>query len=219
MTLTDTSNLWGDWANGLLRKDSAVNCKRGRERLENNLSKLQSIHACYLSYRPARKNAVREQKLQMELSAAKKERDFYLSKVEQSRALKEIQERMKKKRKVQDGAETDCDHPVELRKPKMTRQFPQKQPLTMTAEKPKLSKDAQIEDSDSVMKIHDRVAIMPEGTLPRSNGLNALGGDETVAERGLSGPEDWATTLVQDHAKILCYCWAQFSSLAAQQSL
>lgn len=44
----------------------------------------------------ANKNAIREQKLRMELSAAKKERDFYLTKVEQSRALSEIGERMKK---------------------------------------------------------------------------------------------------------------------------
>ena len=59
-------------------------------------SRLQSIHARYLSSCTARKNAIREQKLQMELSAAKKERDFYLSKVERSRALKEIEKRMKK---------------------------------------------------------------------------------------------------------------------------
>lgn len=106
-----------------------------------NLKYLSKFKWDDLTEEIARKNAVREQKLQMELSAAKKERDFYLSKVEQSRALKEIEERMKKKRKVQDGAETDYHHPVELRKPKMIRQFPQKQPLTMTAEKPKLSKD------------------------------------------------------------------------------
>lgn len=42
------------------------------------------------------KNAIREQKLRLELSAAKKERDFYLNKVEKSRALFEIEERMKK---------------------------------------------------------------------------------------------------------------------------
>uniref|UniRef100_A0A7C8ZIA5 RRM domain-containing protein n=1 Tax=Opuntia streptacantha TaxID=393608 RepID=A0A7C8ZIA5_OPUST len=89
----------------------------------------------------ARKNAIREQKLQMELSAAKKERDFYLSKVERSRALKEIEKRMKKKQRVQDGQETDSDLPVEQEKPKMIRQFPQKQSLAETAERRKLSKD------------------------------------------------------------------------------
>lgn len=44
----------------------------------------------------AYKNASREQKLALEISAAKKERDFYLSKVEKSRALTAIEERMKK---------------------------------------------------------------------------------------------------------------------------
>ncbi|XP_061341427.1 pre-rRNA-processing protein ESF2 [Gastrolobium bilobum] len=49
----------------------------------------------------ALKKAVREQKLAVELSAAKRERDFYLSKVDQSRALNAIEERLKKKQKVQ----------------------------------------------------------------------------------------------------------------------
>ncbi|ESR59893.1 hypothetical protein CICLE_v10017686mg, partial [Citrus x clementina] len=44
----------------------------------------------------AYKNAVREQRLALELSAAKRERDFYLSKVEKSRALSSIEERLKK---------------------------------------------------------------------------------------------------------------------------
>lgn len=44
----------------------------------------------------AEKNRVREQKLSLEISAAKRERDFYMSKVEQSRALKHMQERRKK---------------------------------------------------------------------------------------------------------------------------
>lgn len=90
----------------------------------------------------ARKNATREQKLQMELSAARKERDFYLSKVEQSRALSEIEERMKKKRKVENTLETESgSNPVEQQKPKVARQFHQKQPLARNVEKSKLSKD------------------------------------------------------------------------------
>lgn len=44
----------------------------------------------------AYKSAIREQKLALEISAAKRERDFYLSKVDQSRALSSIEERMKK---------------------------------------------------------------------------------------------------------------------------
>ena len=44
----------------------------------------------------AYKSAIREQKLNMVMSAAKREKDFYLSKVEKSRAMTEIDERMKK---------------------------------------------------------------------------------------------------------------------------
>ncbi|KAK4417829.1 Pre-rRNA-processing protein ESF2 [Sesamum alatum] len=64
----------------------------------------------------AYKNAIREQKLALELSAAKRERDFYLSKVDQSKALSKIEERLKKKQKV------------DVR-PKVIRQFPQKKPV------------------------------------------------------------------------------------------
>lgn len=46
----------------------------------------------------AYKNAVREQRLAAEISAAKKERDFYLSKVDQSRAINSMEERKKKVR-------------------------------------------------------------------------------------------------------------------------
>ncbi|GJX27654.1 furry homolog-like protein [Tanacetum coccineum] len=51
----------------------------------------------HLTERDAYKNATREQKLALELSAAKKERDFYPAKVDQSRALSSIDERLKKK--------------------------------------------------------------------------------------------------------------------------
>ncbi|KAL3813838.1 hypothetical protein ACJIZ3_015106 [Penstemon smallii] len=64
----------------------------------------------------AYKNAAREQKLAMELSAAKRERDFYLSKVDQSNALSKIEERLKKKKKIE-------------MVPKVVRQFPQKKPV------------------------------------------------------------------------------------------
>ncbi|XP_057810190.1 pre-rRNA-processing protein esf2-like isoform X2 [Salvia miltiorrhiza] len=62
------------------------------------------------------KNATREQKLVLELSAAKKERDFYLSKVDQSKAISKIGERLKKKRKIE-------------MVPKVVRHFPQKRPF------------------------------------------------------------------------------------------
>lgn len=53
----------------------------------------------------AYKNAVREQKLPLVLSAAKREKDFYLSKVEKSRALSAIEERMKKVSHIYSGVE------------------------------------------------------------------------------------------------------------------
>ncbi|KAL0344057.1 UNVERIFIED_CONTAM: Pre-rRNA-processing protein ESF2 [Sesamum angustifolium] len=64
----------------------------------------------------AYKNAIREQKLALELSAAKREAGLYLSKVDQSKALSKIEERLKKKQKVDVL-------------PKVMRQFPQKKPV------------------------------------------------------------------------------------------
>lgn len=55
------------------------------------ISNLQRV-ASFAAY----KSAIREQKLNMVMSAAKREKDFYLSKVEKSRAMTEIDERMKK---------------------------------------------------------------------------------------------------------------------------
>lgn len=49
-----------------------------------------------LNVSAAYKHAIREQKLALEISAAKRERDFYLSKVDKSRALNSIEERLKK---------------------------------------------------------------------------------------------------------------------------
>ncbi|KAL8471218.1 hypothetical protein ACS0TY_028140 [Phlomoides rotata] len=78
----------------------------------------------------ALKNATREQKLSLELSAAKRERDFYLSKVDQSKAISKIGERLKKKKKVE-------------MVPKFVRQFPQNKPVVnKTGEnKSQLSRD------------------------------------------------------------------------------
>lgn len=91
----------------------------------------------------AYKNAIREQKLALELSAAKRERDFYLSKVDKSRALSSIEERLKKKQKVQQDAGTNTEAPANDQGPKVIRQFPQKPPLADKAaeSKPRLSKD------------------------------------------------------------------------------
>ncbi|KAK2661627.1 hypothetical protein Ddye_000201 [Dipteronia dyeriana] len=90
----------------------------------------------------AYKNAIREQKLTLEISAAKRERDFYLAKVDQSRALSSIEERIIKKQKVQQESGTNSKLPV-CQQTKVFRQFPQKQPVTdnTVQSKPRLSKD------------------------------------------------------------------------------
>ncbi|KDP46388.1 hypothetical protein JCGZ_10228 [Jatropha curcas] len=89
----------------------------------------------------AYKSAVREQKLALELSAAKRERDFYLNKVDQSHALSSIEERLKKKQKIQQDAGGQVT--VIERVPKVIRQFPQIKPVANKAEERKshLSKD------------------------------------------------------------------------------
>ncbi|XP_048336971.2 pre-rRNA-processing protein ESF2 [Ziziphus jujuba] len=91
----------------------------------------------------AYKNAIREQKLALEISAAKKERDFYLSKVDKSRALSAIEERLKKKQKHQQDSGTGSDLPVGQQLSKVVRQFPQTRPIADIAahSKPQLSKD------------------------------------------------------------------------------
>ncbi|RWR94976.1 Nucleotide-binding, alpha-beta plait [Cinnamomum micranthum f. kanehirae] len=64
-------------------------------KLRQILSQYGEIQRIYL-VPEAHKNATREQKLALEISAAKRERDFYLSKVDQSRALSSIRDRAKK---------------------------------------------------------------------------------------------------------------------------
>ncbi|XP_028772429.1 pre-rRNA-processing protein esf2 isoform X2 [Neltuma alba] len=80
------------------------------------------------------KKAVREQKLAVELSAAKRERDFYLSKVDQSRALSSIEERLRKKQKLDQNSGKIA---------KVIRNFPQKKPISANADgnKPRVSDD------------------------------------------------------------------------------
>ncbi|KAL5197108.1 hypothetical protein ABZP36_000620 [Zizania latifolia] len=85
----------------------------------------------------AEKTHIREQKLNLEISAAKKQRDHYLSNVEKSRTLKYIQERRKKKQKTE-GTESN-----QVPEEKTARPIPQKKPVEETdaKTKPKLSKD------------------------------------------------------------------------------
>ncbi|WCJ21213.1 Pre-rRNA-processing protein ESF2 [Euphorbia peplus] len=89
----------------------------------------------------AYKNAVREQKLPLEISAAKRERDFYLTKVEKSHALRSIEERLKKKQKL--GKESEAEVGVVEEAPKFIRQFAQKRPVVDKGQQTKsqLSKD------------------------------------------------------------------------------
>ncbi|OMO69230.1 pre-rRNA-processing protein ESF2 [Corchorus olitorius] len=90
----------------------------------------------------AYKSAIREQKLALEISAARRERDFYLAKVDQSRAQSAIEERLKKKQKVQQESGTEnSELPVSQKK--VIRQFPQKKPVAVetSQSKPRLSKD------------------------------------------------------------------------------
>ncbi|GJN33338.1 hypothetical protein PR202_gb21929 [Eleusine coracana subsp. coracana] len=87
----------------------------------------------------AEKTHIREQKLTLEIAAAKKQRDHYLSNVEKSRALKHIQERRKKKQKQK----TEGTEPSNALEMKTDRPFPQKKPVGETGakSKPNLSKD------------------------------------------------------------------------------
>lgn len=97
-----------------------------------------------LTSETAYKSSIREQKLALEISAAKKERDFYLSKVDQARALSAIEERLEKKRKVQQESGMNSELPVSQQQVrKVIRQFPQKQPVADNAgqAKPRLSMD------------------------------------------------------------------------------
>ncbi|XP_050382670.1 pre-rRNA-processing protein ESF2 [Argentina anserina] len=90
----------------------------------------------------AYKNAEREQKLALEISAAKKEQEFYLSKVDKSRKLNAIEERIKKKRKVQEESGTTNDVPVD-QPLRVVREFRQKSPVADGAaeKKPSVSRD------------------------------------------------------------------------------
>lgn len=72
------------------------------------------------------KNRTRDQQLALEISAAKRERDFYMSKVDQSRALNFIKERIKKKQKVLTSSNGEAANVLESR---VIRQFPQNKPL------------------------------------------------------------------------------------------
>ncbi|KAJ6906710.1 hypothetical protein NC652_024199 [Populus alba x Populus x berolinensis] len=105
-----------------------------------NIKYLSKFKWDNLTDKIAYKKAIREQELALEISAAKRERDFYLKKVDLSCALSSIEERMKKKQKAQQ--ESGGELSVAPQKPTVFRQFPQKKPIAeRERSKPQLSKD------------------------------------------------------------------------------
>jgi ESF2/ABP1 family protein len=92
----------------------------------------------------AYKNAVREQKLAMEISVAKKERDFYLAKVDQSRAIRSSEEHFRKKQKREAGcSDVAQSEKIDDLPPKVLRYFPQRKSVADAVSEcpPRLSKD------------------------------------------------------------------------------
>lgn len=105
-----------------------------------NIKYLSKFRWDDLTSEMADKNRTREQKMALEISAAKRERDFYLSKVDQSRALKSMQERMKKKQRTQEAASEGSGDDAQI--PKFIRRFPQNRPVNDALQnKPRLSED------------------------------------------------------------------------------
>lgn len=86
----------------------------------------------------AEKTHIREQKLNLEITAAKKQRDHYLSNAEKSRTQKIIRERIRKKQKTE-GKESNNVHESKIDRPirQQTRPVEERGPKT----KPKLSKN------------------------------------------------------------------------------
>lgn len=93
----------------------------------------------------AYKNAVREQKLAADISAAKRERDFYLAKVDQSKAINAMEDRKKKKQK-HDNSQLSTLESNEARvadTKRIVRYFSQKKsvPVRESGNAPRLSTD------------------------------------------------------------------------------
>ncbi|MQL78909.1 hypothetical protein Taro_011337 [Colocasia esculenta] len=80
------------------------------------------------------KSATREQKLALEISAAKRERNYTLSKFAQARALNSIQERLKKKQRTEDS-ESSGKAKVDQQETKIFRRFPQNKPVNNSNQK------------------------------------------------------------------------------------
>lgn len=67
--------------------------------------------------------AVRDQKMAAEVAAAKRERDFYLSRVDRAKAVESIKERRRK----EPSKEGDVDDTADPKGPKVRRTFQQKE--------------------------------------------------------------------------------------------
>ncbi|KAI3979393.1 hypothetical protein MKX01_001585 [Papaver californicum] len=92
----------------------------------------------------AYKHALRQQKLTVEISAAGRETNVYMDKVDMSKGLNAVEERMKKKQKVQEqGLDNSSEPQVDQREPKVIRQFPQTRPVKddSAQTKPRMSRD------------------------------------------------------------------------------
>lgn len=110
-----------------------------------NIKYLKKFKWDNLTEEIAYKNAVREQKLAADISAAKRERDFYLARVDQFKAIKAMEERKKKRQKPEGSSmfESQSNTATVAEKPKIVRHFPQKKSVQVndTGTAPRLSKD------------------------------------------------------------------------------
>ncbi|MCO5595313.1 hypothetical protein L7F22_049354 [Adiantum nelumboides] len=105
-----------------------------------NIKYLRKFKWDNLTEEIAYRNAVREQKQAADISAAKRERDFYLAKVDQSKAITAMEERKTKKQKIDALPVVDKGEPAP---PKIVRHFSQKKSVAVRddGDAPRLSKD------------------------------------------------------------------------------
>lgn len=109
-----------------------------------NIKYLRKFKWDDLTEETAQKRAVREQKMNLEISAAKRERDFYLKKVDQSHGLNSMQERVNKKQKTEDTESKGGSSKENKMKRKIIRHFPQNKLVSVNNVRKKkhgLSKD------------------------------------------------------------------------------
>ncbi|KAI5073288.1 hypothetical protein GOP47_0011301 [Adiantum capillus-veneris] len=111
-----------------------------------NIKYLRKFKWDNLTEEIAYRNAVREQKQAADISAAKRERDFYLAKVDQSKAISAMEERKTKKQKFDDPPTSlrDNSEPApSVGTSKIVRHFSQKKSVAVRedGDVPRLSKD------------------------------------------------------------------------------